>query len=70
MPKQKKTKKVKERMYEVNGVIKYAHCFSIEVKAKSPLDAQNKVRSKLGSMSDPASAEFQGGIVDEGILVT
>jgi len=60
---------MKEKLYEVNGVLNYAHCFSMEIKAKSPLDAQRKVKKKLSTMSDPASAEFQDGIVDRGIEI-
>lgn len=60
----------KVRKYEVNGVLEYAHCFSEVVTAKSPLDAQRIVRAKLGSLANPAIAEFQGGIVDKGILIS
>ena len=58
------------KVYEVNGVLEYAHCFMVEVKAKSALEAQKIVKNKLSSMSDPAIAEFQGGIVDLGIEIT
>jgi hypothetical protein len=61
--------KNKLKKYEVNGVLDYAHCFSVEVEAKSPTDAQKIVKAKLASMSNPAIAEFQGGIVDRGILI-
>lgn len=60
---------MKKKKYEVNGVIDYAHTFSVEVEASSPKDAQKKVKEKLGTLSDPAMAEFQGGIVDLGILI-
>lgn len=56
-------------MYEVNGVIEYAHCFRKEVMAKTPKEAREKVVKVLGDMSDPAIAEFQGGIVDIGIEI-
>ena len=55
--------------FEVNGVLEYAHCFSVNVMAKSPSDARKIIKEKLGSLADSASAEFQGGIVDKGILL-
>lgn len=60
----------KEKMYEVNGVLEYAHCFRVCLKAKSPKDAKRKVQAKLGKLSDPMDAEFQGGIVDKGEITS
>jgi len=56
-------------LYEVNGVIEYAHCFHVEVEAKSPREAKKIIEERLSKMSDPAMAEFQGGIVDLGIKI-
>ena len=60
---------MKEKTYEVNGVLDYAHCFMRKVKAKNPKEAKKKVEEILSSLSDPAMAEFQGGIVDLGIEI-
>jgi len=47
----------KEKLYEVNGVLDYAHCFSATVKANSPKKAKKKVEDNLNFYKDPASAE-------------
>jgi len=60
-------KQNKDKIFEVNGVLEYADCFKVNVKAKSPKEAKKKVKENLSKLSDPASAEFQGGIVDLGI---
>ncbi len=59
----------KEKMFQVNGVLEYAHCFSVNLKAKNSKEAKKKVEEKLSKLSDPAIAEFQGGIVDLGIEI-
>ncbi len=59
----------KEKLYEVNGVLDYAHCFTKEVKAKNPKEAKEKIEKILDNLSDPAIAEFQSGIVDLGIEI-
>ena len=59
----------KEKLYEVNGFLQYAHCFRAEVKANSPKEAKEKVEKNLDYYKDPASAEYQEGIVDLGIEI-
>lgn len=58
-----------EKLYEVTGILDYAHCFREEIKAKSPKEAKQKVEKILDTLSDPAMAEFQGGIVDLGVEI-
>ena len=59
----------KEKLYEVNGIIEYAHCFREEIMAKTSAEAKKKVEEKLNELSNSADAEFQGGIVDLGIEI-
>lgn len=59
-----------DKLYEVNGVIEYAQVFSEEVMAKSPKDAQQKVRKNLDTHIDKSiSAEHSGDTVDLGVEV-
>jgi len=59
----------KLKLYEVNGVLEYAHCFRKEVRAKNAKEAQKMVKDNLYKLSDPADAEFQGGIADLGVEI-
>ena len=59
----------KNKLYEVNGVLQYAHCFRAEVEAKNPGEAKKKVEDNLDHYKDPANAEYQEGIVDLGIEI-
>jgi len=59
----------KKKLYEVNGVLTYAHCFSARIIAKSPKEAKKKIEESLDYYKDPANAEYQEGIVDLGIEI-
>lgn len=55
--------------YEFSGVIKYAHCFSFEIKAKNKKEAKEKAEEKVLMLQDPASAEYQDYILDEAVEI-
>ncbi len=57
------------KTFEFNGVLEYAHCFSFEIKAKTKKEAIALAKEKVKTLPDPATAEYQGYIIDKPILL-
>lgn len=57
---------MKDKLFEVSGVLRYAHCFSAEVMAKNPKDAKRKVEENLEKHIDSTMAEYEDATVDLG----
>lgn len=59
------------KTYEINGVVSYAHCYSLEIKAKNKKEAKKKAEERMHSeVIDCQVAEFQEYIMDEPIDIT
>ena len=56
------------KLYEINGVITYAHIIYDEIEAKSSKEALSIAKKK--DYSDPAIAEKQDQIIDTPILIS
>lgn len=58
------------KKYEINGVVTYAHCYSMEVEASSKKEATKIAESRIhAEVIDNQIAEFQEYIMDEPMLL-
>lgn len=60
---------MKNKLYEFNGVIEYAHCFSFMIEAKSVEEAKKKADKELNRHINSSNAEYSSHIIDEPILI-